>query len=124
MKIAMEVAANIPTITTVPRMRREAAPAPVANHSGADPKMKANEVIRMGRKRKRAKNCDWYREQHREWQRPTLVERGQNQEHKNQRQSEYPRRCSRGLPLLIRKIGPVVTHLPAAFALPLLQARP
>src|SRR2546427_10833430 len=25
-----------------------------ANHNGADPKMKANEVIRMGRKRKRA----------------------------------------------------------------------
>ena len=54
MKIAMEVAANIPTITTVPRIRREVAPAPEAIHNGADPKMKANEVIRMGRKRKRA----------------------------------------------------------------------
>jgi len=30
-------------------MRREAAPAPEAIHKGADPKMKANEVIRMGR---------------------------------------------------------------------------
>src|SRR5713101_5226691 len=54
MKIAIEVAANMPTITTVPRMRREEAPAPEAIHNGAEPKMKANEVIRMGRKRKRA----------------------------------------------------------------------
>ncbi len=31
-------------------MRRAAAPAPVATHSGTQPKMNANEVIRMGRK--------------------------------------------------------------------------
>jgi len=50
----MMVAASIPTITTVPRMRRASAPAPEAIQRGADPKMKANEVIRMGRRRRRA----------------------------------------------------------------------
>jgi hypothetical protein len=54
MKIASKVAASIPVTTTVPRMRREAAPDPVANHSGAVPRMNANDVIRIGRSRSRA----------------------------------------------------------------------
>ena len=49
--MASRVAASMPLITTVPRMRREAAPAPVAIHSGRQPKMKANDVIRIGRSR-------------------------------------------------------------------------
>ena len=47
----MDVAASIPTMTTVPRMRREAAPEPVAIQSGTHPRMNAKEVIRIGRKR-------------------------------------------------------------------------
>ncbi len=41
----------MPLMTTVPRIRRDAAPAPLANHSGRQPKMKANDVIRIGRSR-------------------------------------------------------------------------
>src|SRR6202022_2165206 len=48
-KTAIIVAANMPVMTTVPRMRRAAAPEPVATHSGTQPRMKANDVIRMGR---------------------------------------------------------------------------
>lgn len=40
-KTAMRVAANMPTITTVPRMRRDAAPEPEAVHGGTQPRMKA-----------------------------------------------------------------------------------
>ena len=47
----MEVAASIPPITTVPRIRRETAPAPEANHNGVDPRIKAKLVMRIGRKR-------------------------------------------------------------------------
>ncbi len=54
MKIAIPVAASIPTMTTVPRIRLETAPAPVAIQSGEDPRMKAKDVIRIGRRRKRA----------------------------------------------------------------------
>src|SRR5262245_11552399 len=43
---AMRVAASMPPMTTVPMMRRETAPAPVAVQSGTVPRMKANEVIR------------------------------------------------------------------------------
>ncbi len=50
----MTVASDMPPMTTVPRMRRETEPAPVAVHSGRQPKMKASAVITMGRKRSRA----------------------------------------------------------------------
>ena len=53
-KMAMTEAASIPPMTAVPMMRRAEAPAPVANHSGALPRMNANAVIRMGRRRMRA----------------------------------------------------------------------
>jgi hypothetical protein len=51
MNTAMIVAASMPTITTVPRMRRDTAPEPVAVHSGTQPRMKAKLVMRMGRRR-------------------------------------------------------------------------
>ncbi len=54
MKIAISVAASMPVTTTVPRIRREAAPEPSAIHSGTHPRMNANEVIRIGRSRSRA----------------------------------------------------------------------
>ena len=44
----------MPPTTTVPRIRREAAPEPVAVQSGKQPTMKARAVITMGRKRRRA----------------------------------------------------------------------
>ena len=44
-KMAIAVAANMPVITTVPNTRRDAPPDPVATHSGAVPRMKANDVI-------------------------------------------------------------------------------
>jgi len=37
MKIAMMLAVNMPLMTTVPRMRRAAAPEPEANHKGHAP---------------------------------------------------------------------------------------
>ena len=49
--MASSVAASMPVITTVPRIRRAAAPDPVAIHSGTQPRMKANDVIRIGRSR-------------------------------------------------------------------------
>ena len=48
------VAALMPNTTAVPSTRRAEAPAPLAVASGSEPKMKANEVIRMGRSRRRA----------------------------------------------------------------------
>ena len=53
-KIPSKVAANIPDTTVVPSMRRAAAPAPSATQSGKQPKMKANDVIKIGRNRSRA----------------------------------------------------------------------
>src|SRR5947207_9764972 len=53
-KTAMPVAANMPPMTTVPKMRRDIAPAPEAVQSGTQPRMKAKEVIKMGRRRIRA----------------------------------------------------------------------
>ena len=53
-KIAMTVAASMPPITVVPRMCRELAPAPVDSTSGSTPRMKANAVMRIGRRRRRA----------------------------------------------------------------------
>ena len=51
---ASSVAAFIPPKTAVPSERREAALAPVATNSGTTPRMKAKDVIRIGRKRRRA----------------------------------------------------------------------
>src|SRR3984957_20150988 len=53
-KIAKAVENATPTIVTVPIRRRATPPAPRAVHSGIRPKMKANEVIRIGRRRERA----------------------------------------------------------------------
>ena len=50
-KMASSVAASMPLITTVPRMRRDAAPDPSAIQSGTQPRMNANDVIRIGRSR-------------------------------------------------------------------------
>ena len=44
----------MPKNTAVPRAWRISAPAPTANTRGATPRMKANEVIRIGRRRVRA----------------------------------------------------------------------
>src|SRR5215467_7819793 len=49
-----QVTPNIPNNTAVPSDCRISAPAPVATASGATPKMKAREVIRIGRRRVRA----------------------------------------------------------------------
>src|SRR5262245_32776353 len=51
---AKQVEASMPLDTAMPIDLRELAPAPVANTSGITPRMKANEVMRMGRKRARA----------------------------------------------------------------------
>ena len=53
-KIARKVAASIPPITPVPTDWRAPAPAPVEIASGSTPRMKASEVIRIGRNRSRA----------------------------------------------------------------------
>ena len=53
-KIPIVVANNIPAKTPVPRECRLPAPAPLAITSGDTPRMKANDVMRMGRKRSRA----------------------------------------------------------------------
>ncbi len=50
--MASKVAASMPPITTDPSTCREMPPAPVAVHSGTQPRMKAKAVIRMGRKRR------------------------------------------------------------------------
>jgi hypothetical protein len=44
----------MPLNTVMPIERRALAPAPVANTSGSTPRMKANEVMMIGRKRTRA----------------------------------------------------------------------
>ncbi len=44
----------MPLITHMPSEMRELAPAPVAVTSGTTPRMKANEVMRIGRRRVRA----------------------------------------------------------------------
>ena len=54
MKIASSVAAFMPPKTAVPNDRQDAPPAPVAISNGVTPRMNANEVIRIGRKRSRA----------------------------------------------------------------------
>jgi len=46
--------AIIPPMTVEPRMRRATAPEPLANHNGIIPKINAKEVMRIGRRRKRA----------------------------------------------------------------------
>ena len=43
----------MPLNTLMPSERRALAPAPVASTSGSTPRMKANDVIRIGRKRMR-----------------------------------------------------------------------
>jgi hypothetical protein len=51
---AIHVAASIPPITTVPIICLDTAPAPVAIANGTVPRIKAKDVIRIGRKRVRA----------------------------------------------------------------------
>ena len=51
---ATRVATSIPPMTLVPMAWRLAAPAPVLTARGTQPRMKASEVITMGRKRRRA----------------------------------------------------------------------
>ena len=51
MKTASAVAAIIPATTTVPRIWRPLAPEPEAIASGMQPRMNANDVIRIGRSR-------------------------------------------------------------------------
>ncbi|CFO00475.1 Uncharacterised protein [Bordetella pertussis] len=56
------MAASIPPSTPIPTARWLAAPAPVAMASGTTPRMNASDVIRMGRKRRRAAStADSYR---------------------------------------------------------------
>ena len=52
--IDRNVEASMPPATVVPTELRAAAPAPVAYASGSTPRMKAIEVIRIGRSRMRA----------------------------------------------------------------------
>ena len=52
--IDRNVDAIMPPATAVPTELRAAAPAPLASASGSTPRMKANDVIRMGRSRMRA----------------------------------------------------------------------
>ena len=51
---ARKVATSMPPTTPVPIEWRLAAPAPLLRASGRTPKMKASEVMMMGRKRRRA----------------------------------------------------------------------
>src|SRR5674476_1408063 len=48
---AIPVAADLPPITQLPTTRRAMAPAPDAIHNGPQPRMNAQLVIRMGRRR-------------------------------------------------------------------------
>ena len=52
--MASNVAAVMPPITPVPTAARAPAPAPLENANGTTPRINANEVIKMGRNRKRA----------------------------------------------------------------------
>ena len=59
----MVVAKSMPANTVVPIEWRLAAPAPPATTNGDTPRMKANEVMRIGRKRWRAAwTAAWRRE--------------------------------------------------------------
>ena len=51
------VTPSMPLKTAMPSERRISAPAPEATISGITPKMKANEVIRIGRSRSRDASC-------------------------------------------------------------------
>ena len=53
-KIAISVAPSMPPITPVPSDCRLAAEAPLAIASGMQPRMKASEVMMIGRRRSRA----------------------------------------------------------------------
>src|SRR5262249_49187257 len=53
-KMARKVAASMPPMTPVPTACRAPAPAPIEMASGSTPRMKASDVIRIGRKRRRA----------------------------------------------------------------------
>ena len=53
-KIPSTVAPSIPYTTLVPTEWRLAAPAPLDSNNGTTPRMKAKEVIRIGRNRSRA----------------------------------------------------------------------
>src|SRR5438876_5803829 len=50
-KIPMRLAANMPPITVVPMICRATDPAPDAVHNGTQPRINANDVIRIGRRR-------------------------------------------------------------------------
>jgi hypothetical protein len=50
----MSVAATIPPMTVVPMTRLATAPDPDANQSGTQPRINANDVMMIGRKRRRA----------------------------------------------------------------------
>ena len=50
----MTLAASMPPITVVPMIWRATEPAPEAVHSGTQPRINANDVIRIGRSRSRA----------------------------------------------------------------------
>ena len=52
-RMAIKVEASMPPMTAVPMALRLAAPAPDAIARGTTPRMKAKEVMRMGRKRRR-----------------------------------------------------------------------
>ena len=52
--MATKVAASMPPMTPVPIEWRLAEPAPVLMASGSTPRMKASEVMTIGRKRSRA----------------------------------------------------------------------
>ena len=54
MNTPRNVATSMPQKTAVPMTFCAPAPAPLASMSGTTPRMKANAVIRMGRKRSRA----------------------------------------------------------------------
>ena len=48
------LAASMPPITVVPMIWRATEPAPDAVHNGTQPRINANDVIRIGRRRSRA----------------------------------------------------------------------
>ena len=54
MRIPNTDASVIPPITTVPKIRREAAPEPLAVHNGKQPNMNAKAVMMIGLNRNRA----------------------------------------------------------------------
>src|SRR5476651_2313126 len=97
----------MPLNTAVPNERRISDPAPVASTSGTTPRMKANEVIVIGRRRSRdastaasardfrdphprqgAKKTHRHHQNDREGHRPTFIERRQGQKNAQHRQGE------------------------------------